>query len=433
MKQRIVDFTKQHMNKLFLMKISATQVIVSFLTNILILRSIGLGGDLDVFYIGMSVFAFLYTSINWSISSILAPYLIDQRGNGKEGALFVTVAIMVLPIAAIVYLTMPFWVDYLYVNYLDTVDRSKIIAVQGMLIAAYIVDGFILVYTGMLQEKNKYITFNASMLAASIIGFIFVYLTLDDLGVYAAALNQLLMKTVILLIMCFMFLPHILKTISFDKEQFRLIFSRTKYLLLGSLYFRTDEVVERYIASYLAGGFVSLVGFIQRVYGAIITVLNSAIGVPAITVFGDLISMQKFESARQNLMKYMAVVFLGNAFIFIILALVGPKLFLFIMGDTLTAELEELLYISILCLYMMVLGKTIAQVLQSLLMAMKKVGVSIFYDSLTYTINVALKISLTVMYGVHGFLVAIVLSVVVMDGTKVYVALNELKKMSKNQ
>ena len=313
---KAVKLFHQHKNKLYLMKISSLQVIVSFFTNILILRSIGLGGDLDVFYIGMSVFSFLYTSINWSISSILPPYLIDNRGNGKEGALFVTVSIMVIPIALLVGLTMPLWLKYLYVNYLDTVEYSKILMVQSILIGAYVVDGFILVYTAMLQEKNKYITFNMSMLTASIVGLIFVWFTLDTLGVYAAAANQLLMKLTILSIMSYMFLPHVIKTIAFDKEQLNHIYHRTKYILMGSLYYRTDELAERYIASYLTGGFVSLLSFVQRVYGAIITVLNSAIGLPAVTVFGNLIAEKKYKECRQVLLQYILFGYYKFTFIY---------------------------------------------------------------------------------------------------------------------
>lgn len=428
----MLNILMRYKSKFSLISISSLQVIVSFLTSVLILRHLGLGDDLDIFYIGLAVFYFLYTSINWSISSILAPYLIEHRGEGREGSLFVTVLLLVLPIAALMYLSMPIWIDYLYINYAGTVDKDKIILIQSILIGAYIVDGFILVFTAMLQEQNRYITFNLSMLFASIIALIFVFISLEYLGVYAAALNQLIMKGVVLIIMCCMFLPLILRTLSFDKEQFKLIFSRVKYLILGSLYYRTDDVVEKIIASYLSGGFVSLVAFIQRVYGAIITVLNSVVGVPAITVFGDLIVDKKYHQATNSLVKRTVGLLLTNGVLFLGLMLFGESLFVIVIDETLTPDLESILHNSILCLYVYVFGKTITQLSQSMLLALNKQSISVAYDAFTYTISLLLKVVLTIKYGIDGFLIAIVISVFIADGAKLLLAFKELSKAQKS-
>src|SRR5690606_23649987 len=124
---------------------------------------------------------------------------------------------------------------------------------------------------------NRYTALNFWPFLASVLGLVFIVLTVEKYGVYAAAFQQLAIKLLVFIILSFLFFPLIFKTIKFEKEQFFKIFHGAKYITLGSIYYRSDELVERYITSYLTGGFVSLVAFVQRVYGAVIVVLNAAI------------------------------------------------------------------------------------------------------------------------------------------------------------
>jgi putative peptidoglycan lipid II flippase len=424
---------RQHKTKLILGKISAVQVFINFFTSLLILRTVGIGGELDVFYIGMAVFAFLYSSVNWSLSSVLAPYLIEHRGEGKEGRLLVTVLCITVPVALLLAVTMPLWTKVLYINYIGEIDFNKILWVQGILIGAYFVDGFILVYTAMLQEKNKYITFNLSMMVASLVGFLFVYFSIEHIGVYAAAINQLLMKIVIATWMTLLFFKSIKPYMAFEKEQFMDIFHRAKYILLGSLYFKTDEVVERFIASYLTSGFVSLVSFIQRVYGAIVSVLNAAIGIPSITVFANYLKEGQVNKIRPILLKYILGLSLLSISIFMGIYLYGEWFFAWMMGDKLPQELIPTLNMAILILFAFVFFKPISLVLQSLLLSMNKGNIATAYDTVVYTFNVILKISLTVYYGMEGLLVSILIGYAITDGAKFYLVMKELSRLEKKE
>jgi len=70
-----------HKDKLILLKLASLQVLINFATNFLIVKKIGFGNELDVFYIALAVFSFLTSSIGWSISSVLTPILIENRKN----------------------------------------------------------------------------------------------------------------------------------------------------------------------------------------------------------------------------------------------------------------------------------------------------------------------------------------------------------------
>lgn len=424
----LLALSLRHKSKFLIAKLSSLQVIINFLTSILILKELGLGGHLDVFYIAMSVFAFLYTAINWPISSVLVPYLVDNRGKNKEGALFISLAILTLPIALIMFASMPFWAEYLFVNYVGSIPMDTIIKVQALLIGAFVIDSLTMTYFAMLQEKNKYVTFNLANVLASLAGLTFVYLTINTFGVFAAAANQLLIKLSIFSVLSFVFLPQILKTLSFDFEQLKLIFNRAKYLLLGALYFRTEEMTERYIASYLSEGFVSLLSFVQRIYGAMVTVLNSAIGVPSITTFSNLVKAEAYDQIKTSLNRYIVTLIVISGVIFVTMFFIGEWLLLQLVQESVSVKLTPMIKPTILCVFVFVLFKPISLVLQSLLMSLRKGSISTAYDAATYTINLIIKIGLTIQYGMYGLLVAIIITSIITDGAKYYLVNKELQK-----
>ena len=195
---KLFGLIKNQKSKLVLAKLSAIQVALNFLVSILVIRKVGVGAELDVYYIAMAVFAFLYSSINWSLASVAAPYLIQHRGENKEGRFFVTVACLTLPLGIFVALTLPLWAEVVFANYLNTVSMTTIYTVQAVLVAAFMVDSLLVVFTAYLQEQNRYILFNGAMAGASLVGLLFVYALIDTLGVVAAAYNQLVMKLFIL-------------------------------------------------------------------------------------------------------------------------------------------------------------------------------------------------------------------------------------------
>lgn len=428
---KLFNLLKYHQTKITLMGLSSLQVFANFFISLMIIRKIGVGAELDVYYIAMAAYAFLYSSINWSFSAILAPYLIQRRGENIEGRVLVTITCITAPIAILLGLTLPLWGNLVFMNYLGEVDLEKIYFVQAILICAYFFDSLLITFTGILQEKNRYILFNGAITLASICGLIFVFFTLDSLGVYAAAINQLLMKVLIFIWMLALFFKKIKAYISFDKEIFLHLIHKVKYILLGSLYFKTDEVIEKFVASYLTSGLVSIIGFVQRVYGAMVTVLNSAIGMPSMTVFSNYIKEGQVADIRPILIRYILGLSVLSFFIFLGMHFLGEVILVWMMGDKLSEDLIPTLNLTMYMLLAFVYFKPINLVLQSLLLSLNKGDIATAYDSVTYTLNVGLKIIFTVFYGIEGLLTAILLGYAITDCTKFYLVMKELLKAEK--
>jgi O-antigen/teichoic acid export membrane protein len=244
----------------------------------------------------------------------------------------------------------------------------------------------------------------------AIVGFLFVYLTIDKYGIFTASTYQLLIQSFLFIVMAFYTFRIYTKNLKFKKEYFLLLWHRMKYIFIGSFYYRTNDLVERVIASYLTTGFLSLVAFIQRVYGAIITVLNTSIAGPTITKFSNLIKERKFKEIKKVLYNYLLLLFIIDVSIFLFLFIFGKETFLYFFSDRIDSGLISILFYVIVFLFAIVFGKTLGMLQRSLLMSSKKEKVVTIINSSVFTFNILSKILLTYFYGAVGLLVAILIS-----------------------
>jgi len=400
----------QHKDKLYLLQLASLQILINFVTNFLIVKKIGFGAELDVFYIAMAVFAFLLTSVGWSISSVLTPILIENREKHIEGQMFINLVLIVFPIFTIAMISMFFWSKLIFTNYLDTVEYTKILMIQGMYIVTFLFSALNIMFFAILQERNEYVKINFLNMISAIVGLAFVYFTIDTYGIYAASMSQIVMQLFLFITMGFLTFSTIKRNFSFDRESLSLLWHRMKYIFIGSFYYRTDGLIQSYIVSYLTPGFLSLMGYVEKVYGAIITVLNTSIAGPTITKFSNLIKVGNYAQVKKTLYSYLILLFIIDLSIFIVGILFGEDLFLYFFSEQIEENLLPLLFSTMMFLFAIVFGKTLGQILHNLLLSLKMEKIITIVGILNFTISVITKIFGVYFYGVNGLLGAILFS-----------------------
>lgn len=400
----------EHKDKLILLKLASLQVLINFATNFLIVKKIGFGSELDVFYIALAVFSFLTSSIGWSISSVLTPILIENREKKLEGQMLVNILLIIIPLTIITFITMFFWSKLIFVNYLNAVDFEKILIVQSILILSFTFTTINILFLAIFQERNQYIKINFLNMLASIVGLIFVYFTIDEYGVYSASWSQLVIQLFLFIVMLSMTYKILSQNMRFEKEYFLLLWHRMKYIFFGSFYYRTDVIISRYITSFLTPGFLSLIGFIEKVYGAIITVLNTSIAGPTITKFSNLIKEGNYIQVKRILYSYLILLFIINLVIFLLVFLFGENLFLYFFGDKIDNSFSPIIFMTLMFLISMVFGKTLGMLQRSLFMSDRKEKVITILSSALFTLNIIAKILMTYYFGIIGFLSSVVIN-----------------------
>lgn len=416
-----------HKDKLILMKLAVLQILISFLTNFLIVKKIGFTNELDIFYLAMAMYLFLSSSVGWSISSVLTPILIENEDKKIEGSLFLNVVIIGIIISFIAYITSFFWIDLIFNNYIQVVELKLIHDIQNIFLLVFLFDIFNIVLISIMQQKNFYIKINFINLLATIISFLFVYSFIDNYLIYAATFSQLIMRLVIFIILIVFLFSTIKNTIRFKKENFLLLWNRMKYILYGSFYFRLGDLIDRFIASYLTSGFLSLVSFIQKLYEAINTVINSSIVAPTITKFSYLIKEKKIKELDQLYKKYILFLFLVNCIILIPLIIFGEKLFLYFFEEKVQNNLLSMLPTILILLFTICFSQTIGKIIQNLLLSLNQEKQIMKYDIYTFTINIIIKICLTYYFSIVGFLFSVLITEILKYGAKSFLAYKTIK------
>jgi O-antigen/teichoic acid export membrane protein len=399
-----------HKDKLILLKLASLQVLINFATNFLIVKKIGFGSELDVFYIALAVFSFLTSSIGWSISSVLTPILIENREKKLEGQMFINILLITLPLTTLAFISIYFWSKLIFINYLDTVEFEKILIVQSVLILSFTFATLNIMFLAIFQERNQYIKINFLNMISAIIGLVFVYFTIDEYGVYSASWSQLVIQLFLFVVMLAMTYKVLSQNMRFEKEYFLLLWHRMKYIFFGSFYYRTDVIIGRYITSFLTPGFLSLVGFAEKVYGAIITVLNTSIAGPTITKFSNLIKEGNYAHVKKTLYSYLILLFVIDLIIFLTVLAFGEDLFLYFFSDKLYVSLTPIVFMTLMFLISMIFGKTLGMLQRSLFMSSRKEKDLTILNSLLFTLNIVLKITLTYYFGIVGFLFSVVIN-----------------------
>jgi len=414
------------------MQLASLQILINFATNFYIVKKIGFNAELDILYISLAVFAFLTSSIGWSISSVLTPILIENREKKIEGEMFVSISLIVIPIFIIVMLSMYFWSRLLYANYLDTIEFNKILTIQTFSNISFLFSTLNILFLSIFQEKNQYIKINFLNMLGAIVGFIFIFLTIEDFGIYSAGLYQVVIQIFLFVVMWLILRKNTKFNFRYNKDILSLLWHRMKYIFYGSFYYRTGTIIDRIIASYFTAGTLSLIGFVEKIYGAIITVLNSSIAGPTITMFSNLVKEGKHEQIKKSLYNYLILLFVIDMAMFVFVVLFGKDLFLYFFSDRIDISLIPMLTMVLLFLFSIVFAKTLGQIVHNLLLSFKLEKQITIYDSISFTINLGLKILGTILYGLNGFLIAIVFGEIIKNSMKTYLVFKHLKKKDIN-
>jgi O-antigen/teichoic acid export membrane protein len=396
----------KHKDKLSLGLMAIVQVLISFITNFIIVKEVGFSAELDVFYIALAVFSFLTTSVGWSISSVLTPMLVEYRGRNIEGGMFISLFFISFSILAISLVSSIFWIELVYVNYLGSIGYSKIFTIQGVILFASAFNIMNVLFVSIFQERNNFIGLSSVNLFVSVVGCTFVYYTIELFGVFSAVMNQLIVQVCTFTILLVYTYSVIVNDFYFDRRKLNILWSRMKYSFVGSFYFRTDELIERVIASFLSPGFLSLISFIQRIHGAIIVVLNTAVVAPTVTKFSSLYNDSRTDECKRIYYSYLFFLILVDSFLLMVMYILGEYLFIYFFGDKISLSMLPMVFDSITILFAMVFGKTIGMLQRSLLMASRKEKAVTFMNVFVFTVNLMIKISLTYYFGMYGLLVA---------------------------
>lgn len=397
--------------------LSAANIGIAFLFQWYVLTQLGPGMETDALFAGMTLPQLVLAVISGSLMHVLVPLLAgedEDRLRHDAWGFFVLVGGLFGLLATILYVTAPWWVPLTVPGFDEagkalTVELTRIQLI-GMVFAA--ING---VQWAAYHARQQFVWAEFTPILVSVFALLLLIWALPRYGVVAAAWISTLRMGLQTLLLA----PGMGKPVWPDLRSpaISAAWQRIKPLLLGTAYYKTDPLVDRFLLSTAGSGSLSLYYLAQQIYGAVSQVLNKAIAAPLVPLLSMLHKAGDIDGFRRTYQRKLLQVGAISLAGLLFLGLFGQAMLDLLVGhgNVSTANVKELWWIMI-WLGGMFVGGTVGQISSTTFYACGDTITPTRMSMLTYTAYVPCKVVAFYFWGVMGLAIA----------TSIYYIINSL-------
>lgn len=387
--------------------ISAANICVGFLFQWFVLTRLGPGVETDALFAGMTLPQLVLSVISGSLMHVLVPLLAgenEKRLHHDAWGFFILVGILFGALSLILYLAAPWWIPFTVPGFSDgaqalTTHLTRIQLI-GMVFAA--LNG---VQWATYHARQQFIWAEFTPVVSSIFSLLLLVWALPRFGVVAAAwigTFRMALQTLLLS-------PGMGRPIWPDLKTpaIRAAWKRIKPLLLGTTYYKTDPLIDRFLLSTANSGTLSLYYFAQQIYGAANQVINKAIAAPLVPLLSKLHKAADIDGFRRA---YHQKLFVMGGLSILGVSLVGllgqEALDLLIGHGNVNAHNVKGLWWIMIWLSGVFVGGAVGQICSSSFYACGDTRSPTTISIITFTFYVPIKIVAYKKYSVEGLAIA---------------------------
>lgn len=387
--------------------LSASNVCLAFVFQWYVLTQLGPGSETDALFAGMTVPQLVLAVISGSLMHVLVPLL---SGEGKDrlrhdawGFLVIIGGVFGL-LAALLYFAAPWWVPFIVPGFSEsgqllTIQLTRIQLI-GMLFAA--ING---VQWAAYHARQQFLWAELTPIVANAASLLLLVWALPLYGVYAAAW----IVTLRLGLQTLLLSPGMGRPVLPDLRSttLRNAWLRIKPLLLGTTYYKTDPLVDRYLLSSATSGSLSLYYLAQKIYGALSQILNTALAaplVPKLSILHKAGDKAGFLRAYNRKIWQVGAISLGCL---LALGLFGQGVLELLIGHgNVSADNVRDLWLILIWLGGMFVGSALGQITSSSFFALGDTSTPTRLGIFSYTFYIPAKLILYFFYGPFGLALA---------------------------
>ena len=388
--------------------LSAANIGVTFLFQWYVLTRLGPGPETDALFAGMTVPQLVLAVISGSLMHVLVPILAGEdvdRLHSDAWGLMILVGGFFGVLFLLLYAAAPWWVPIIVPGFDAagvglTVDLTRIQSI-GMVFV-----GLNGVQWATYHAQQRFLWAESVPMLAGGLSFLLLVWALPRFGVVAAAwVTVLRMGTETLLLAPGMLGRPVrpdLKSAAIARA-----WRRIQPLLLGTTYYKTDPLVDRFLLSMAGSGSLSLYYLGQQIYGAASQVLNKAIAAPMVPMLSMLHKAGRTAPFRRTYRRHLLQVGLISFLSLVVLGLVGRMLLGLLVGyGNISAGNVAQLWWIMIWLGGMFAGGVMGQISSSTFYAAGNTVTPTRVSMFSYTAYIPAKVIAFYLWGVPGLAVA---------------------------
>ena len=386
--------------------LAGTNILATLLFQWYVITQLGVGIETDALFAGMAVPQLILTVVSSSLTHVLVPLLATEDANTfrrDAWGFFLGISGIFTTLAVVLYVTATYWVPWLVPGFSKSA-QALTVSLTRIQLFSMIFTASVSVLGSVYHAKQKFIWVELSTLLSSLIGLVLLIKCLPAYGVTGAALLIVLRTGLQLLWL----LPGLgrWQWPDWNSGAMREAWHRIRPLLLGTVYYRTDPLVDRYLASMAPAGGLSLLYLGQQFYGVANVVAEKAIAAPMVPILATQARAGMWPEFRRTYQRRLLAICGLTVLGYVILLVVGERILNLLIGHGgVTRDNVHLLWLIMVALVGFFIAGAMGVVTSKTFYAMGDTRTPTRMSIVTYTLYIPAKVLGFFRYGLMGLAV----------------------------
>lgn len=392
---------------LTLAALAAGNILFTLLLQWYVLTHLGVGVQTDALFAGMALPQLILGVVSASLAYVLVPLLTtgDAETFRRDAWAFFggTTGLFAL-IACALFLAAGYWVPLLVPGF-SPAGRDLTTRLTRIQLLSMVFTASVSVLWAVYRARRKFIWVELSALISNAIAFLILTQTIGSYGVTAAAWAMVArsgLQIIWLLPGLGRFSWPSRKVESSAGEAWR----RLRPLILGTAYYKTDPLVDRFLTSMSAAGGLSLLYVGGQLYGAANLIVEKAIAAPAATMLALASHRDDWRSFRRIYYQRLAWVGALTLAGFLVFITGGEYILALLIGHGgITADNVHTLWLIMIALGGTLIAGAMGLITSTTFYAMGNTRTPTRMTVITYSVYIPAKIIVFLRFGLLGLAV----------------------------
>ena len=386
--------------------LAGTNILVTLLFQWYVITQLGVGIETDALFAGMAVPQLILLVVSSSLTHVLVPLLAtEDSGTFRQNAwgFFLGMSGIFTVLAVLLHVTATYWVPWLVPGF-SKAGQSLTVTLTRIQLVSMIFTAAVSVLWSVYHAKQKFIWVELSTLLCSLIALVFLIWLLPAYGVAGAAL-LIVMRTGLQVVWLMPGLGR-WQWPDWNSAAMREAWRRIRPLLLGTAYYRTDPLVDRYLASMAPAGGLSLLYVAQQIYGVANVVAEKAIAAPMVPLLAKEASAARWSEFRRIYQRRLLAMGGLTVLGYLVLLVAGYRILNLLIGHGgVTGDNVHLLWVIMVALVGFFIAGAMGVVSSKTFYAMGDTSTPTRMSIVTYTLYIPAKVLGFYRYGLVGLAV----------------------------
>ena len=386
--------------------LAGANILLTLLFQWYVITQLGLGIGTDALFAGMAVPQLILMVVSSSLTHVLVPLLATENEltfRQNAWGFFLSVSLLFTVLALILFVTATFWVPWLVPGFSGPAKVLTISLTRIQLISMIFTASASVLWS-VYHARQRFIWVELSTLLSNLIALFLIWKLLAIYGVTAAAM-VIVLRTALQVGWLMPGLGRWQRP-QLNSEAMREAWRRIRPLLVGTAYYRTDPLVDRFLASMAPAGGLSLLYIGQQIYGVANVVVEKALAAPMVPQLAIEANAGRWSAFRRIYQKRLLLVGGLTILGYVVLLIAGERILNLLIGHGgVTKENVHLLWLIMVALAGFFIGGAMGQITSTTFYAMGDTRTPTRMSIVTYTIYIPAKVLAFMYYGLMGLAV----------------------------